>query len=473
MELTRMEENLLSRLDRLPMTPIHIRILVLLVLAWIVEAFDIGIVGSAIVALKSLWHLSASQLGILGISSTLGIAIGLIPSGMLADRFGRRGVVLFGVAIFGVFTLVSAFTPNFWAVVILRGIAGLGEGAVFPIPYLMLAEFVNTNRRGLSVGVSNGILTAAYVLPSIAGSWALSAFPLNTAWRVPFLVGGIIPVLLLGPLAWGLPESPRFLLKQGYIDEVRAMVEAMERLAGLPHDETLINPRALYILQETGQRRVSARMLFRAPYLGRSAVSWLAYMGTLFMWYTMLVYSPLIFHQEGFQLGNAVLLTGLLMVVAGIGDAIQGFLSDWYGRKLLYGVYGGIAVIGLLLLGFHPQKAWVIGAGLLTFFFGLGIYPVAKLYIAEQYPTRLRGAGSAWGEMVGRTVSGVGFAYFVPALLAAGGVRLVFGLVAGLVAVLIAPVMIWGRETARISVEEAGTDLELDQLPSGEQIPMA
>ncbi len=461
------ETNLLSRMNRLPITRVQVTIVVLLVLAWIIEAFDIGIVGSSILMLKKLWDLNAGQLGVLGISSTIGIALGLIPSGRLADLYGRKKILLYGVAVFGTFTLLAAFTPSFWAIVVFRGLAGLGEGAVFPIPYLMLSEFINISRRGASVGVSNGALTAAYVFPSLVGAWAINSFPLAEAWRIPYFMGGI-PLLFLVPLALWLPESPRFLLKKDRIDEVRHLVEKIETYAHIPHDNQVMDRPVLTILRETGNRPIHYSTLFRSPYLSRSIISWLAYTGTLFMFYTMLVYSPTIFHSEGFTLGNATLLTGLLMVVAGGGSLVQGYLSDYLGRKWLYGIFAGIAVVGLLLLAFHVSKSWMIGAGILTFLFGLGIYPVAKLYIAEQYPTRLRGTGSAFGEMIARTIAGIGFAYIVPTILVVGGVKTVFLIVAIAMVVLVTPAMIWGRETSNISIEESGTDLSLG-VPSSPQ----
>lgn len=204
--------NLLSRLDRIPITKSVAWLIVLLSFIWLAEAFDIGIVGPVLNTLQSAWHLVSWQTGLLAIASTLGVVSGMVPAGQLADKIGRRKVVLFGILFFSVTTLLGAFVHHFGTLFVICLLAGIGEGAVLPMPYLFLAEFVRSRKRAVSVGYSNGILTAAYVIPNLTSVWALHAFAPSIAWRVPFLLGGI-PLLLLIPLFLWLPESPRHLLQ--------------------------------------------------------------------------------------------------------------------------------------------------------------------------------------------------------------------------------------------------------------------
>ncbi|MQL53144.1 MFS transporter [Desulfofundulus thermobenzoicus] len=217
------EVNLLSRLDRIPITRSIIGIMLLLAFVWIIEAFDIGVVGQVVLVLKKIWNLSPGDVGLLGTSSTIGVVIGVYFAGRLIDKFGRKKVLMWGVAWFTFFTLIGALFPNLYWVVATRFIAGLGEGAVFPLPYLMISEFVGAKRRGALASSANAILCAAYVLPSLVGAWALAAFPLEIAWRVPFIAGGI-PIFVVFAIAKWLPESPRWLLEQGRAQEVHELV---------------------------------------------------------------------------------------------------------------------------------------------------------------------------------------------------------------------------------------------------------
>src|SRR5262252_7579701 len=121
-------ENLLARLDRVPITRSIIGIGALLTLAWMIESFDIGIVGSVILALKTTWKLGPAET-----SGTVGIVLGLALTGPLIDRFGRRKVLITGVGWFSFFTLIGAAFARLDWITLMRFIAGLGEGAVFAL----------------------------------------------------------------------------------------------------------------------------------------------------------------------------------------------------------------------------------------------------------------------------------------------------------------------------------------------------
>ncbi len=459
------DENLLARLDRMPMTRTIFGIIVLLSLVWLAEAFDIGIVGTVITMLKHTWHLNASQMGLLGISGTLGVVVGLIPAGFLADKIGRKRVILWGIIAFSVLTCLGAFVSNFPELLAVRFLAGIGGGAVLPMPYLFLSEFVHTERRATMVGYANGILTAAYLVPNLVGAWAIHAFAAAISWRIPFLLGGI-PLIMSVPLAIWLPESPRFLLKRERRAEVRKLVEKLETQAGLPHDQTLVNKRALAVIHKGVNDTPTLRSLLRAPYLKRGLITASQLTGALVLFYILLVFGPTILVSRGIGTDNAILLTGLMMGVAGIGSIIQGYLSDHFGRRIVLTVYFLLAAIGCGIFGLFSSPAIVLLAGFLTSFFGLGVFPVSKLSVAEQYPTRLRGKGVYYNEWTARVISGVLTIYFIPAMLSWWGNQVIFEGIAIALLVLALPIVLWGRETAHISVEEAGTDLSFEAINS-------
>ncbi|MDQ0190108.1 MFS transporter [Alicyclobacillus cycloheptanicus] len=455
----RIQVNLLSRLDRIPITKTIVGVIALLALVWLAEAFDIGIVGPVLSTLEKTWSLSSWQTGLLAISSTLGVVTGMIPAGWLADRIGRRRVVLFGILFFSILTLLGATASNYWLLLAIRLLAGIGEGAVLPMPYLFLSEFVNSRRRAVSVGYSNGILTAAYVIPNLASLWALHTFAPDFAWRMPFLLGGI-PLLMLIPIYRWLPESPRYLLENNRVGEVQTMVERLEREAGLQHDTALYDERvAVTLEQDAFDSWIALRTMLRAPYLGRSLMVVLQLTAALILFYIVQVFGPSLFLSRGIATGNAILYAGIMMVVAGVGSVVQGYLSDRLGRKRILFGYAVLAAAGCLLFAFGSSAPLLIAAGFLTSFFGLGIFPVSKLSVAEQYPTELRGRGVYLNEMTARTLSGIVTTYFIPFLLKAEGSSFIF---IGISIVLVAfslPYFLRARETARVHMEEAGTRL--------------
>ncbi|GEO27224.1 MFS transporter [Alicyclobacillus acidoterrestris] len=456
--------NLLSRLNRIPVTRTVVGIIILLSFVWLAEAFDIGIVGPVLSTLEKDWALVNWQQGLLAVASTFGVVVGMIPSGLLADRFGRRRVVLLGILFFSVLTLAGALMPNYWSLLFIRFLAGVGEGAVLPMPYLFLSEFVRSRQRAVSVGFSNGILTAAYVVPNLASLWALDTFPASFAWRVPFILGGV-PLLLLIPLFLWLPESPRYLLKQNREVEVLRLVERLEDEAKLPHDAKLSDERTRVLLaQSEEEERLPLRTMVAQPFLSRGLMMAMQLTAALILFYILQVFGPKLLESRGTGNGAALLYSGLMMVVAGFGSVAQGFLSDKLGRKTILAVYVVLASTGCLLFAFGSSTAVVFLAGGLTAFFGLGIFPVAKLCVAEQYPTQLRGRGVYLNEMTARTLSGVVTTYFIPFLLQTYGNRPIFFGVAVVLILFNLPFFFFGRETAKVQMEEAGTKLSFSRL---------
>lgn len=462
MSLVKQEANLLSRLDRVPLTtPLIIFILVLLILGWMFESFDIGIAGALIVSLKTSWHLQSSQVALLGVSTTLGIVVGLIPGGRLSDRFGRKRMLIFGITVFSIFTFLSAFSQGYSALILLRIIAGIGEGLVFPIPYLMLSEFANSTRRGTSLGWVNGVLTAAYFVPLTVAAYVTHHVPLQNVWKIMSMLGGIPLIYTIILLIW-LPESPRILLKNGQHDKLEHLVTRLERNAHIVTDPEFINPSTLRILEAKVQTRTTVDSLFRKPYLGRSIASYLVFLYGIYVFYILNVYGPTMFSDKGLMnVGNALNFTAVMMLIGGIGTVVHGYISDRYGRKGPLVIYALLALVGVVLF-IHPGNFMMLGlAGLLAAFFGLAINAFGKLYMSEQYPTEVRGLGVATGEMIGRFISGVMGLYFVPFLLKIGGTTVIFATLAVFIVLANIPLIMWGRNTSNMSVEEAGSSMQL------------
>lgn len=450
------DANLLSRLDRLPMTRTIGIILALLTLAWLVESFDIGVVGTIILELKGLWKLTPSDIGMLGSSSTIGIVVGLLPAGWLADRVGRKTILLWGMAIFGLFTVLGIFATGLPSLLLLRFLAGLGEGAVFPMPYLMFCEFVNIHSRAKANGWAELILTAGYTLPSLAGLWATTTFPVFVAWKVPLIIGAI-PLLLIWPIALWVPESPRYLLKRGQKSKVANLISHLENEANIPPDPTLINPTTLEVLKTSEHRTPGISWLLRPPYLNRSVIAYAALTSTFVLWYAMLTYAPTIFTLMGARASDALMFTAIMMFIAGSGALLQGILGDKIGRRKVHTFYMVISAVGLTVMGLRLPLLAVGLATVITAFFGLGGFSIPKIYMSEQYPTRLRGTGVAVGELSSRFLTGVVLVYLIPIMIASLHVETMFIILGAAMVLLILPMALYGTETVSKSLEETGS----------------
>lgn len=471
----RADANLLTRLDRAPVTRALKVGIGVLILVWLIESFDIGIVSTLILILKPHWHLDPTQTGLLGASGTIGLVIGIIPAGRLADKFGRKTVLLAGTAGFAVFTMLGAVAHSFWPLFALRIIAGLGAGALFPVPYMIISELVAKRLRGTVMGYAQWVLNGGYTLPALVGLWVVSAFPVQWAWRVPLLLGGF-PLLLIPALIKWVPETPRYLLKRAELRsrpadraKVRDLVERIEDEAGLPHDQELVDAGALEVLTVTASRDVRMRTLLRRPYLSRSLIAYAALTSSFVIWYTMLTYAPSILkgllHASA---GRSLLYTGIMMFISAFGCFYQGRWADRFGRRRTFAAYILLAAIGTALLPSYRLlgAGAAIVAGVLIAWFGLGSFPVSKMYMAEQYPTRLRGLGTSTGEMISRATTGGLLVYFLPSLFTSLGVGTVFVAAAVLMVLLAAPMVFFGRETAGRNMEQLGTQTAAGRSPA-------
>jgi MFS transporter, putative metabolite:H+ symporter len=224
----REQEAIPARIDRLPMSREIWGIMLLAGIAWLVESYDVGVVGSVLPSLVKQFHLGAISLGLLAIASTLGIVISVIPAGWLADTIGRKKILIIGTAWYAVFSLLCGFAPTPTELVLLRFVSGFGMGAIFPIPYAMAAELTPQHFRGAMAGFLDSFLSVGYFLAPLLAFALLPRLSLDFGWRTLFYIGAF-PLLYVPFLLKWMPESPRWLEIKGQTREADAIVSRLER----------------------------------------------------------------------------------------------------------------------------------------------------------------------------------------------------------------------------------------------------
>src|SRR5215467_8507292 len=217
-------------IDRQPVGGFQIQVLVTCAAVLFLDGFDTQAIGYVAPALAKEWGLSKGALGPVFSAGLFGLMIGALVLGPLADRVGRKKIIIFSTAAFGLGALATALAHDITTLLVIRFLTGLGLGGAMPNTVAMTAEYNPHRRRatmimimfcGFSIGAALGGFLAADLIPRFG-------------WRSVFLVGGIAPLIMVPILVWRLPESVRFVATTGH---------APERIAGLLK---LINPNAVF-----------------------------------------------------------------------------------------------------------------------------------------------------------------------------------------------------------------------------------
>ncbi|MDQ7092599.1 MFS transporter [Desulfosporosinus sp. PR] len=445
-----------ARIDRLPTTWFTYKICILAGLAFIAEAFDIGLTGSTLVPMQAIWRISHFQLGLLSIASTLGIVVGLIPAGVMVDRYGRKIMMIAGVIIQCVFTMAAALSHGVMMVVVMRFLAGFGQAAVFPTPVAYISEYAPPASRGSFISLVLALLYFTYPLPPFVSSLIIKAYPAAISWKIMFLTGGI-PLLFVIPMVIWLPESVRWLAKNGQVERAQKTLVKIEQEVS----RRAKKPLPEYVVENLPFNTESFPwwVAFSRKYLKRTIILDIMYSGTFIFWYVLLVYGPTFSVRQGLSSAAALRFNSYLFMACAVGALIMGIISDRFGRKIVIGVYALLGSLGLILFVFHHSTtAAILITGAMIGGFGLGVFPACKAYIAEQYPTEVRGRGVFSCEAVSRFVGGVLFVYLVTYLMDTIGVNSIYTIMAiGFVIMTGVVTVIFGNETKSVSVDSTET----------------
>src|SRR6476659_10089552 len=247
-------------IDQQPVGGFQIKLLLTCAAVLFLDGFDTQAIGYVAPSLAKEWSLSKGALGPVFSAGLFGLMIGALTLGPLADRIGRKKIIIFSTLAFGLGTLATAFIQDVNTLLAVRFLTGLGLGGAMPNAIAMTSEFNPRRRRatmvmimfcGFSVGAALGGLLAAALIPQFG-------------WRSVFVVGGVAPLLLVPILAVRLPESVRFLALTG-----QANARVAELLA-LISQKAALAPATRFVVHEPGPAGIPVLHLFSA---GRTRVS--------------------------------------------------------------------------------------------------------------------------------------------------------------------------------------------------------
>ena len=295
-----------ERLDRLPFTRRHTRLVVSSGLGWALDAMDVGLVSFIIAALAVQWSLTPTDTSLIVSVGFAGMAIGASLGGLLADRIGRRTVFAITLLLFGVATGFSSLAGSVAALLALRFLAGLGLGAELPVASTYVSEFAPARIRGRIIVLLEAFWAVGWVLAALIGYLVIPSGP--DGWRWALLIGAV-PAVWAAAVRFGLPESVRFLESRGRIDEAERIVRDFEAGAGMP------SPAAAAPLAPVERASVGRRLgMLWAPGRKRTTGAlWIVWFCVNFAYYGAFIWIPWVLFAAGCDLVESF---GFALIIA-------------------------------------------------------------------------------------------------------------------------------------------------------------
>jgi MFS transporter, AAHS family, 4-hydroxybenzoate transporter len=385
--------NVIELIDRHPVTPFQIGVLILCMLVAALDGFDTQAIGYTAPAIAAVIHLPMPQFGQVGSAGLVGAALGALSFGPLADVFGRKWFMIIAVVVFAVFSYLTSTSTSLNQLLFYRFCTGLGLGGVTPAFLAIGAELAPKRLRDMFVTVLFASFPGGGLVGSLTSAWVIPTF----GWQSVFYIGAVAPLVVAVVLIIWLPESIRFLLARNMRqEEVRRTLERIMPGEVPPGVELVAPP-------DLARQGVPVKHLFMEGRAIPTLLLWVPFFMVFMILVTVTFWTPAVLNSVGFSLSAAALIIGLNNIGSVIASAASGWAVHRGGafRVLIPGF-----ILGGLSLAWFGQATSSIAmlsiASFLAGFFvggtGTGLIAVA----AGMYPTSIRSTGIGWAMGMGR-----------------------------------------------------------------------
>lgn len=383
-------------MNRRGITPFQWRVIALCFLIVTLDGFDTAAIGYLAPAIRAEWTMATTSLGTVFGAGLAGLMIGCFVFGPLADRIGRKRVLILSVVLFALGSLVSAFARSPMELAVLRLLTGIGLGGAMPNAITLSSEYCAERMRALLVTATFCGFTLGF---AIGGEIVAQTLP-HIGWRGVLVAGGIAPLLFVPVLLRWLPESMRYLAARG--DRAEQLLATARHI-----DPSVdrIDPEAV----PAGAATSAVGGLFTRDYVTGTALLWATYFCTLCAFYLLTSWLPLVVKDAGYTLADAARIGAMLPLGGTVGAVLIGYAMD---RRSPYRVLAAsyvMAGVSLCVLGMVThQSGWLMLVVFLAGFGVAGSQTGANALTAAFYPTASRATGVAWALGVGRLGSVLG-----------------------------------------------------------------
>ncbi|PWJ04724.1 MFS transporter [Streptomyces sp. NWU49] len=447
-----------DRIDRMPVTPTHRRLTAVVGVGLLFDTFENNLSGTISKVLQEDFAFDGTALKLMLASAFIGQFFGSVLLGRVADRYGRRRAFLINLALYSGFSLLGAFSPNVAWLIVTRFFAGVGIGAEQSLSDCYLADVLPAKQRGRYTAWAYTLAFVGVPAVGFAALWLVPLSPLGIdGWRWLFVIGSLGSAVVW-VLRRNLIESPRWLAANGREQEAEELVSRMEAevpaaireqgRAPLPAPAAAEAPGTV----SSPARAARLRDVFQARFRRRTAMLWVFCTLSVVGYYGFGALAPQILAARGYDVVTSLGFTAVSFLGYPIGALLTVPVMERMERKRLVAL--SATVMALAGLGFAYA-----GSAALIMFFGV-VYTlvsnvfstVSHVYLAEQYPTRIRAAATGLAYSLSK-LSAAALPFILLPVLDAHGPGPLFGVIACVMGVLVVTVLAFGDRTTGVSVD--------------------
>ncbi|MET7680438.1 MFS transporter [Streptomyces sp. NPDC005423] len=439
--------NALNRLDRLPISRFHRVTLLAVAFAYFFEFADINSFATTAPKLVKLWGLTVNQIAYVTSLSFVGMFLGAIVAGSIADRWGRKRALLWTTLFFGVSSFAAVFSWNLASLGVFRVLTSAGLSAMTVVGVVYVNELYPSATRGKYQAYAIALGICGTPVTNLIAS---AVVPLNDwSWRLVYLWGSLGILLVL--FTRRLTESPRWLESQGRHTEADAILTRIE--ASVTEEQGPL-PEPAPPVEEAPSSKAPLRLLLRKKYLFPTLLLTVVWTTQTIGFFGYSSWAPTLLAKEGFSVEKSVFYVALTTIGAPLGCYLASLITDRFERKWCLVAFGAVIALCGLLYGLTFDPLLIVVFGFLVNLFERGYTALAYAYSPELFDNRSRSLGTGVSYGLGRLSNAAG-PLIVAALYNGHGYRSVFFFIAGVWVVGAIVLAVLGPRTRSARLAEA------------------
>lgn len=287
---------MLERLEKLPVGSFHYKLLVVTGLGWLFDSMDTGLIAFVLPILAKEWYLTPEQVGWIGSIGLIGMALGAVLAGTLAERFGRKNIFAVTIVLYSVATGLCAVAWNYESLLVFRFLVGFGLGGELPVAATLMTEYAPTKLRGRFIVLLESFWGVGWLVAVLISYLIIPKF----SWQAGFIIGAL-PALYVFVIRLHVPESIRYLISKGKVDEARDIILTLEKKLSVKSEPFAEELSSVESASEKNNVPSKFSSLWSPQFFGRTLMLWLAWFGIVYSYYGIFMWLPSIVFAQGFE----------------------------------------------------------------------------------------------------------------------------------------------------------------------------